>query len=72
MNSRRISAHRESSTMTNELPENQINFDSFIIAVTYVEQYNEDFEGFLVNEKRVHQLGALEGERQRTVKEWWT
>jgi hypothetical protein len=67
-----LHAHRESSTMTNELPENQINFDSFIIAVTYVEQYAEDFEGFLVNEKRVHQLGTLEGERQRTVKEWCT
>ncbi len=32
--------------------------------VTYVEQYAEDFEGFLVNEKRVQKLGALEGERQ--------
>ena len=37
-----------------------------------MEQYAEDFEGFLVTEKRAHQLGTLEGERQRTVKEWCT
>jgi hypothetical protein len=37
-----------------------------------VEQYAEDFEGFLVTEKRSQHLGALEGERQRTVKEWFT
>jgi hypothetical protein len=41
-------------------------------AVAYLEQHAEDFEGFLVTEKRAHQLGALEGERQRTVKEWCT
>jgi hypothetical protein len=40
--------------------------------VAYVEQHVEDFEGFLVTEKRVQQLDALEGERQRTVKEWYT
>ena len=37
-----------------------------------MEQHAEDFEGFLVTEKRVQQLDALEGERQRTVKEWCT
>jgi hypothetical protein len=37
-----------------------------------VEQHAEDFEGFLVTKKRVEQLDALEGERQRTVKEWCT
>jgi hypothetical protein len=41
-------------------------------AVAYLEQHAEYFEGFLVTEKRAHQLGALEGERQRTVKEWCT
>jgi hypothetical protein len=41
-------------------------------SVAYVEWHVEDFEGFLVNEKRDKQLGALEGERQRTVKEWCT
>ena len=40
--------------------------------VAYVEQHAEDFEGFLVTEKRAQQLDALEGERQRTVKEWCT
>ncbi len=39
-------------------------------AVAYVEQHDEDFEGFLVTEKRAQHLDALEGERQRTVKEW--
>ncbi len=37
-----------------------------------MEQYAEDFEGFLVTEKRDHQLDTLEGETQRTVKEWYT
>jgi hypothetical protein len=32
----------------------------------------EDFEGFFVTEKKAQQLDALEGERQRTVKEWYT
>ncbi len=41
-------------------------------SVAYVEHHVEDLEGFLVNEKRTQQLGALEGERQRTVKEWCT
>jgi hypothetical protein len=40
--------------------------------VAYVEQRAEDFEGFLVTEKRTQQLDTLEGERQRTVKEWYT
>jgi hypothetical protein len=40
--------------------------------VAYVEWHTEDFEGFLVNEKRDKKLGALEGERQWTVKEWFT
>jgi hypothetical protein len=38
-------------------------------AVSYVEQHPENFEGFLVTKKRTQQLGALEDERQRTVKE---
>jgi hypothetical protein len=37
--------------------------------VVYVDQHVEDFEGFLVTEKRAQQLDTLEGERQRTVKE---
>jgi hypothetical protein len=37
--------------------------------VAYVEQHGEDFEGFLVTEKRAQQLDVLKGERQRTVKE---
>jgi hypothetical protein len=40
--------------------------------VTYLEYHTEDFEGFFVTEKRANQLGALEGERQRIVKEWCT
>jgi hypothetical protein len=42
------------------------------LSVAESEQHDEDFEGVLVNEKRDQQLGALEGERQRTVKEWCT
>ncbi len=41
-------------------------------AVPYVEQHAEDFEDFLVTEQRSKKLDALEGERQRTVKEWYT
>ena len=41
-------------------------------SVAYVELYAENFEGFLVTEKRAQQLDAIEGERQRTVKEWYT
>jgi hypothetical protein len=41
-------------------------------AVAYVEQHAEDFEDFLVTEQRSKKLDALEGERQRTVKEWCT
>ena len=37
--------------------------------VAYVEQHVEDFEGFLVTEKRAQELDTLEVERQRTVKE---
>jgi hypothetical protein len=37
-----------------------------------VEQHAEDFEDFLVTEQRSKKLDALEGERQRTVKEWCT
>ena len=41
-------------------------------AVAYVEQHAEDFQDFLVTEQRSKKLDALEGERQRTVKEWCT
>jgi hypothetical protein len=41
-------------------------------AVAYVEQHAEDFQDFLVTEQRSKELDALEGERQRTVKEWCT
>jgi hypothetical protein len=40
--------------------------------VAYVEQHVEDFEGFLVTEKRSQELDTLEVERQRTVKEGYT
>ncbi len=60
--------HKEISKAQREVRDTKIRQGT----VAYVEKHTEDFEGFLVNQKTTQQLGTLEGERQRTVKEWCT